>query len=76
MIVTKAMTMTYPGGGIYVVQGEIAILLTAMRRGARWSSHSHQVEILTRLFIAMSFNTNFTVNMTELGARYGVLTLI
>ncbi|GFG39058.1 hypothetical protein Cfor_02589 [Coptotermes formosanus] len=65
------MTMTYPGGGIYVVQGEIAILLTAMRRGARWSSHSHQVEILTRLFIAMSFNTNFTVNMTELGARYG-----
>ncbi|XP_069705453.1 Golgi-specific brefeldin A-resistance guanine nucleotide exchange factor 1 isoform X3 [Periplaneta americana] len=36
--------MTCPGNGIYVVQGEMAILLTAMRRGARWSSHSHQDE--------------------------------
>ncbi|KAJ9591988.1 hypothetical protein L9F63_001500, partial [Diploptera punctata] len=36
--------MTCPGNGIYVVQGEMAIILTAMKRGTRWSSHSHQDE--------------------------------
>ncbi|KAL6443797.1 hypothetical protein ACFW04_001694 [Cataglyphis niger] len=29
-------------GGLYVVEGEVCLLVTAMRRGARWSSHSHQ----------------------------------
>ncbi|KYM98687.1 Golgi-specific brefeldin A-resistance guanine nucleotide exchange factor 1 [Cyphomyrmex costatus] len=29
-------------GGLYVVEGEVGLLVTAMRRGARWSSHSHQ----------------------------------
>ncbi|XP_012270062.1 Golgi-specific brefeldin A-resistance guanine nucleotide exchange factor 1 isoform X2 [Orussus abietinus] len=33
-----------PGGGLYVVEGEVGLLVTAMRRGARWSSHSHQDE--------------------------------
>ncbi|XP_059472257.1 Golgi-specific brefeldin A-resistance guanine nucleotide exchange factor 1 isoform X2 [Neocloeon triangulifer] len=33
--------MPLPGNGIYVVQGEISTLLTAMRRGVRWSSHSY-----------------------------------
>ncbi|GLH14697.1 Golgi-specific brefeldin A-resistance guanine nucleotide exchange factor 1 [Gryllus bimaculatus] len=37
-------TMTCPGNGIYVVQGEMTIILTAMRREARWSSHVHQDE--------------------------------
>lgn len=32
-----------PGGGLFVVENEVGLLLTAMRRGARWSSHSHQV---------------------------------
>lgn len=36
--------MTCPGNGIYVVQGEMTIILTAMRREARWSSHVHQDE--------------------------------
>lgn len=36
--------MSLPGNGIFVVQGEMAILVTAMRRGVRWSSHSHQDE--------------------------------
>lgn len=36
--------MGCPGGGIYVVEGEVSLLMTAMRRGARWSSHSHQDE--------------------------------
>ncbi|OAD60695.1 Golgi-specific brefeldin A-resistance guanine nucleotide exchange factor 1 [Eufriesea mexicana] len=34
--------MAYPGGGLYVVEGEVCLLITAMRRGTRWSSHSHQ----------------------------------
>lgn len=29
-------------GGLYVVEGEVYLLVTAMRRGVRWSSHSHQ----------------------------------
>lgn len=33
--------MSLPGNGIFVVKGEISIILTAMRRGNRWSSH-HQ----------------------------------
>ncbi|XP_012252835.2 Golgi-specific brefeldin A-resistance guanine nucleotide exchange factor 1 isoform X2 [Athalia rosae] len=36
--------MACPGGGLYVVEGEVSLLMTAMRRGARWSSHSHQDE--------------------------------
>ncbi|XP_046623685.1 Golgi-specific brefeldin A-resistance guanine nucleotide exchange factor 1 [Neodiprion virginianus] len=36
--------MGCPGGGLYVVEGEVSLLMTAMRRGARWSSHSHQDE--------------------------------
>ncbi|RZC32907.1 Sec7 domain containing protein [Asbolus verrucosus] len=34
--------MSLPGNGIFVVRGEMCTLMTAMRRGARWSSHSHQ----------------------------------
>ncbi|XP_054265993.1 Golgi-specific brefeldin A-resistance guanine nucleotide exchange factor 1-like isoform X2 [Macrosteles quadrilineatus] len=45
-----------PGNGVYVVQGEMSILLTAMRRGARWSSHSHldeENDILIKGFSAL-----------------------
>lgn len=45
--------MALPGNGIFVVKGELSILMTAMRRGSRWSSHSHQdddLDNLTRLF--------------------------
>ncbi|KAK0166292.1 hypothetical protein PV328_004726 [Microctonus aethiopoides] len=33
-----------PGGGLYVIEDEVSLLMTAMRRGVRWSSHSHQDE--------------------------------
>lgn len=36
--------MALPGNGIFVVKGEMSILMTAMKRGTRWSSHSHQDE--------------------------------
>uniref|UniRef100_A0A224X4T3 Putative guanine nucleotide exchange factor n=2 Tax=Triatominae TaxID=70999 RepID=A0A224X4T3_9HEMI len=45
--------MNCPGNGIYVVQGEMTSLLTAMKKVNRWSSHSHQDEendILIRSF--------------------------
>ncbi|XP_043279451.1 Golgi-specific brefeldin A-resistance guanine nucleotide exchange factor 1 [Venturia canescens] len=35
---------TCPLGGLFVVEGEVGLLMTAMRRGVRWSSHSHQDE--------------------------------
>lgn len=38
----RIVKMAYPGGGLHVVEGELCLLVTAMRRGARWSSHSHQ----------------------------------
>ena len=38
-----AEAMRIPGGGVYVVQGEMNVLLTAMRRATRWSAHNHQV---------------------------------
>nr|XP_023015700.1 Golgi-specific brefeldin A-resistance guanine nucleotide exchange factor 1 [Leptinotarsa decemlineata] len=34
--------MNLPGNGIFVVKGEISVLMIAMRRGTRWSSHSYQ----------------------------------
>ncbi|RZF48174.1 hypothetical protein LSTR_LSTR014431 [Laodelphax striatellus] len=57
-----------PGNGIYVVQGEMAILLTAMRRGARWSQ-SHQDEendILVRNFSDLKEVLNQIGDLREL----------
>ncbi|XP_013395195.1 Golgi-specific brefeldin A-resistance guanine nucleotide exchange factor 1 isoform X4 [Lingula anatina] len=34
--------MPCPKNGVYIIQGEITLLGTAMRRSSRWSSHSHQ----------------------------------
>ena len=39
----KIIKPNLPEGGIHAVEGEVMILMTAMRRGVRWSSHSHQV---------------------------------
>ncbi|CAH1405648.1 unnamed protein product [Nezara viridula] len=45
--------MACPGNGIYVIQGEMSVLLTAMKKVNRWSSHVHQDDendILIRSF--------------------------
>ncbi|KAK3091515.1 hypothetical protein FSP39_020408 [Pinctada imbricata] len=34
--------MKRPQNGIYIIQGEISLVVTAMRRTSRWTSHSHQ----------------------------------
>lgn len=36
-------TMSLPGNGIYVVRGEMATLMTAMRRGTRWNATAYVV---------------------------------
>lgn len=45
--------MSLPGNGIFVVKGELSLLMTAMRRGSRWSSHSQQDEELDPLMKAL-----------------------
>ncbi|KAF0312824.1 Golgi-specific brefeldin A-resistance guanine nucleotide exchange factor 1 [Amphibalanus amphitrite] len=40
--VFKVATMRPPGNILYIIQGEMSILLTAMRRGPRWSGYSAQ----------------------------------
>nr|CAD7403113.1 unnamed protein product [Timema poppensis] len=65
--------MTCPGNGIYVLQGEMATLLTAMRRGARWSSHSHQDEeqdILMRSFTDLKDILNQIGDLRELDSSH------
>ncbi|KAG6462868.1 hypothetical protein O3G_MSEX013512 [Manduca sexta] len=45
--------MSLPGNGIFVVQGEMSMLVTAMRRSTRWGSHSfpnEEYDVLMRTF--------------------------
>ncbi|XP_028167374.1 Golgi-specific brefeldin A-resistance guanine nucleotide exchange factor 1 [Ostrinia furnacalis] len=45
--------MSLPGNGIFVVQGEMAMLVTAMRRSTRWGSHSfpnEEYDVLMKTF--------------------------
>ncbi|XP_077999496.1 Golgi-specific brefeldin A-resistance guanine nucleotide exchange factor 1-like [Glandiceps talaboti] len=39
-----ATKISAPPNGIYIVQGEMSLVVTAMRRNSRWSSHSPQDE--------------------------------
>ncbi|XP_076292687.1 sec7 domain-containing protein garz [Lasioglossum baleicum] len=41
---SRIAKMACPGGGLYVVESEVCLLVTSMRRVTRWSSHSHQDE--------------------------------
>lgn len=46
--------MSLPGNGIYVVRGEMATLMTAMRRGTRWNATAYvddEKDTLLKLFI-------------------------
>ncbi|CAB0006397.1 unnamed protein product [Nesidiocoris tenuis] len=61
--------MNIPGNGIYVVQGEIVALLTAMKKVNRWSSHSHQDEendILVRGFATLKDDLNTIGDLRQL----------
>lgn len=47
--------MNCPGNGIYVVQGEMTSLLTAMKKVNRWSAHSHQVGVFIFILTLSSY---------------------
>lgn len=46
--------MTSPSNGIYIIQGEISLVVTAMRRTSRWSSHSQRDDDGDPLFSSFS----------------------
>lgn len=53
IFVVNLAIMSLPGNGIFVVQGEMAMLVTAMRRSTRWGSHSFpndEYDVLMRTF--------------------------
>ncbi|BES91822.1 Sec7 domain [Nesidiocoris tenuis] len=65
----QSSSMNIPGNGIYVVQGEIVALLTAMKKVNRWSSHSHQDEendILVRGFATLKDDLNTIGDLRQL----------
>jgi hypothetical protein len=37
------MAQEQPRNGVNIVQGEMSLVVSAMRRNVRWASHSHQV---------------------------------
>lgn len=47
-----------PKYGIYIIQGEISLVVTAMRRTTRWTTHSHQVRIWHLLSVLFHLNVN------------------
>lgn len=42
-------TMAKRENGLYIIQGEVNLLVTEMRRNSRWMSHGHQVHQVTDL---------------------------
>ncbi|EDW47538.1 Golgi-specific brefeldin A-resistance guanine nucleotide exchange factor 1 isoform X1 [Drosophila sechellia] len=53
--------MALPGNGIYVVRGEMATLMTAMRRGTRWNATAYvddEDDLLLKLFIDLKHELN------------------
>lgn len=56
-----------PGNGLFVVEGEVSLLMTAMRRGVRWSSHSHQVYLLNNIQFFFPFSIYCFVKKQRLG---------
>ncbi len=41
-----------PDNGLYIIQGEVNLLVTAMRRNSRWTAHSHQVRTPALLLVS------------------------
>ncbi|XP_052766160.1 Golgi-specific brefeldin A-resistance guanine nucleotide exchange factor 1-like isoform X2 [Mya arenaria] len=58
--------MGSPSNGIYIVQGEISLVVMAMRRSARWTSHSHRDDDGDPLIASFSQLKDILNNITEL----------
>ena len=66
--------MGSPDNGIYIIQGEISLVVTAMRRSSRWNAHGHQVGFINstvkiRQIAKLSLNLNSVVLPQELGLK-------
>ncbi|XP_060605825.1 Golgi-specific brefeldin A-resistance guanine nucleotide exchange factor 1-like isoform X2 [Ruditapes philippinarum] len=59
--------MTSPSNGIYIIQGEISLVVTAMRRTSRWSSHSQRDDDGDPLFSSFSQLKDVLNTITDLG---------
>ncbi|OWF51783.1 Golgi-specific brefeldin A-resistance guanine nucleotide exchange factor 1 [Mizuhopecten yessoensis] len=58
--------MDPPKNGIYIIQGEISLVVTAMRRSSRWSAHNLQDEEADPLLGAFSQLKDVLNNITDL----------
>uniref|UniRef100_A0A1A9WV30 SEC7 domain-containing protein n=1 Tax=Glossina brevipalpis TaxID=37001 RepID=A0A1A9WV30_9MUSC len=63
--------MSLPGNGIFVVRGEMSTLMTAMRRGTRWSSHisvyvDENRDGLMKLFMDLKQELNRTKDLRSI----------
>uniref|UniRef100_A0A1A9ZR77 SEC7 domain-containing protein n=1 Tax=Glossina pallidipes TaxID=7398 RepID=A0A1A9ZR77_GLOPL len=63
--------MSLPGNGIFVVRGEMSTLMTAMRRGTRWSSHlsayvDENKDGLMKLFMDLKQELNRTKDLRSI----------
>ncbi|XP_064640698.1 Golgi-specific brefeldin A-resistance guanine nucleotide exchange factor 1-like [Lineus longissimus] len=60
------MAMMPPKNGIYIVQGEINLVVTAMRRSSRWSTQRHQDDEQDPLLSSFSQLKDILTNITDL----------
>ncbi|XP_052237414.1 Golgi-specific brefeldin A-resistance guanine nucleotide exchange factor 1-like isoform X1 [Dreissena polymorpha] len=58
--------MGSPSNGIYILQGEITLVVTAMRRSSRWSAHSQRDEDGDPLLSSFAQLKDVLNNITEL----------
>ncbi|KAG1678115.1 Golgi-specific brefeldin A-resistance guanine nucleotide exchange factor 1 [Nymphon striatum] len=66
---TMSKTMSCPENGVYIVMGELSFVVTAMKKGNRWSSHVYQDEhqdILIRNFSNLKEILNHVSDLSEL----------
>ncbi|KAL4239944.1 G-box binding factor [Mactra antiquata] len=58
--------MSSPSNGIFIIQGEISLVVTAMRRSSRWSSHSQRDDDADPLLGSFSHLKDVLNSITEL----------
>ena len=56
--------MGSPSNGIYIIQGELSLVVTAMRRSSRWASHAQRDDDGDPLFSSFSQLKDILNNVT------------
>lgn len=68
---TLSIKMPSPDNGVYIIIGEMNMVMTAMKKSSRWSSHIHQV-----CYISYMLLDNFSLSIytyTHTYIQYGIL---